>query len=402
MLIRFFTTLRQHGLAVTPRELLTLHEVMEADLAGCDMEAFYHLARMTLVKDETRYDRFDRAFAHFQEGLEAMPDPLGGELPEDWLRLELERYFTPEEKRRIEAMGGLDALMKALEERLNEQSERHEGGNRWIGTGGTSPFGHGGYNPEGIRIGGPGRHRRAVKVWQQRRYRNLDDQSEIGSRNIQIALRKLRRFARTGAGEELDLEGTIRDTARNAGLLELRTRPERHNAVKVLSFFDVGGSMDEHVRLSEALFTACRAEFKHLEHYYFHNFLYEHLWQDNHRRRDNLVALDEILNTYGPDYKVIFVGDASMSPYEIAVPYGAIDFMNPEPGAASFEKLKHRFERLVWLNPVPEEHWEGIDSIGMVRELVDERMFPLTVAGLERAIACLQGQRPQARHHDCP
>ncbi|MEA5444429.1 VWA domain-containing protein [Gammaproteobacteria bacterium AB-CW1] len=395
MLIRFFTTLRQHGLPVTPKDLIALHEVMEANLAACDMDAFYHLSRMTLVKDETRFDRFDQAFAHFQEGLEAMPDPLGGEFPEDWLRLELDRHFSEEEKRQIEAFGGLEALMKALEERLNEQTGRHEGGNRWIGTGGTSPFGHGGYNPEGIRIGGPGRHRRAVKVWEQRRYRNLDDESEIGSRNIQLALRKLRRFARSGAREELDLDATIRDTARNAGLLDIRTRPERHNAVKVLSFFDVGGSMDDHVQLSEALFTACRAEFKHLEHYYFHNFIYEHLWQANELRHDNLTPLDEILNTYGPDYKAIFVGDASMSPYEIAAPFGAIDFMNPEPGAASFEKIKQRFERLIWLNPVPEEDWERTYSIGMVRELLDGRMFPLTVEGLERAITCLQtGKKP--------
>ena len=393
MLIRFFTTLRQHGLKVTPKDLIALHEVMASGLAQCDMDAFHQLARMTLVKDETQFDRFDQAFAHFYEGLEAMPDPLGGELPEDWLRLELDRHFTEEEKRQIEAMGGLEALMKALEERLKEQSGRHEGGNNWIGTGGTSPFGHGGYNPEGVRIGGPGRQRRATKVWEQRRYRNLDDHAEIGSRNIQLALRKLRRFARTGARQELDLEGTIRHTARNAGLLELRTRPERHNAVKVLSFFDVGGSMDDHVRISETLFTACRAEFKHLEHYYFHNFLYEHLWQDNHLRHDNLIPLDQILNTYGPDYKVIIVGDASMSPYEIAAPFGAIDFMNPEPGATSFDKLKRHFERLVWLNPVPETYWDRTYSIGMVRELVDDRMYPLTVEGLERAIACLQGQR---------
>ncbi|MCP1727212.1 uncharacterized protein with von Willebrand factor type A (vWA) domain [Natronospira proteinivora] len=392
MLIRFFTTLRQHGLKVTPKDLIALHEVMEAGLPQCDMDAFYQLARMTLIKDETQFDRFDQAFAHFHEGLEAMPSPLGSELPEDWLRLEMERHFTEQEKREIEAMGGLEALMKALEERLKEQETRHQGGNKWIGTGGTSPFGHGGYNPEGIRIGGPGRHRRATKVWEQRQYRNLDDDSELASRNIKLALRKLRHFARSGAREELNLDETIRSTARNAGLLDIRTRPERHNAVKVLTFFDVGGSMDDHVQLSQTLFSACRSEFKHLEHYYFHNFIYEHLWQDNQLRQQQLIALDDILHTYSPDYKVIIVGDAAMSPYEIAVPFGAIDFMNPEPGQVSFEKIKQHFKRIVWLNPIPETEWEHTYSIGMVRELVNDNMFPLTVKGIEEAITALRGK----------
>lgn len=392
MLIRFFTTLRQHGLKVTPKELLTLHEAMQVGLARFDMNDFYHVARLCLVKDETQFDRFDQAFAHFHEGLEAMPNPLGGELPEDWLRLELNRHFTEEEKAAIEAMGGLDALMRALEERLNQQKERHQGGNRWVGTGGTSPFGHGGYNPEGVRIGGPGGQRRAVKVWEQRQYRNLDDQVELGTRNIKMALRKLRRFARTGAQQELNLDDTIRATARNAGMLDIKTQPERHNAVKILVFFDIGGSMDDHVQVCEALFSACRSEFKHLEHFYFHNFIYSHLWKNNELRQHQTISLEEIIRTYGPDYKVIFVGDASMAPYEIAAAYGSIDFMNPEPGAVWFERVKEHFQRIVWLNPVPEQYWSYTQSIGMVRELVDNRMFPLTVEGLEKGIGCLQGR----------
>jgi len=392
MLIRFFTTLRQHGVKVTTKELLTLHEALESRLAQFDMDAFYQIARLCMVKDETQFDRFDQAFAHFYEGLEAMPDPMGGELPDDWLRLELERHFSEEEKAAIEAMGGIEALMKALEERLQEQEERHQGGNRWIGTGGTSPFGHGGYNPEGVRIGGPGGQRRAVKVWEKRQYRNLDDNVELGTRNIKMALRKLRRFARTGAREELNMDDTIRFTARNAGLLDIRTQPERHNAVKVLVFFDVGGSMDDHVQVCEALFSACRSEFKHLEHYYFHNFVYDHLWRDNSLRYQQTIPLEEVLRTYGPDYKVIFVGDASMAPYEIAAAYGSIDFMNPEPGAAWFDRIKQHFDRMVWLNPVPEQYWPYTQSIGMVRQLIDDRMFPLTVEGLEKAIGCLQGK----------
>ena len=393
MLIRFFTTLRQHGLKVTPKDLLTLHEALAAELVQFDMEAFYQMARMCLVKDETRFDRFDQAFQHFYQGLEAMPNPLGGELPADWLRLELERQFSAEERSRIEAMGGLEALMKALEERLKEQQKRHQGGNRWIGTGGTSPFGHGGYNPEGVRIGGPGGQRSAVKVWQQRQYRNLDDSVELGTRNIKMALRKLRRFARTGAREELDLDDTIRHTARNAGLLDIRTHPERHNAVKVLVFFDVGGSMDAHVKICETLFSACRSEFKHLEHFYFHNFVYDQLWNDARMLRHHTIALENILRTYGPDYKVIFVGDAAMAPYEITAAYGSLDFMNRQPGQFCFEQLKQHFTRSVWLNPIPEQYWNYTNSIGMIQKLIDGRMFPLTVKGLENAISSLQGKR---------
>ncbi|AJQ97686.1 vWA domain-containing protein [Gynuella sunshinyii] len=392
MLIRFFSTLRQHGLKVTPKELLTLHEALRAGLSRFDMDEFYLLARLCLVKDETQYDRFDQAFQHFYQGLEAMPDPLGSEIPADWLRLELERHFSAEERARIEAMGGPEALMKALEERLKEQQERHQGGNRWIGTGGTSPFGHGGYNPGGVRIGGPGGQQRAIKVWQQRQYRNLDDSTEIGTRNIKLALRKLRRFARTGAHEELNLDDTIRCTARNAGLLDIRTQPERHNAVKVLVFFDIGGSMDSHVKVCETLFSACRSEFKHLEHFYFHNFIYDHLWKDAHMLRHQSIALENITRTYSPDYKVIFVGDASMAPYEISAAYGSIDFMNTRPGRVCFEHLKQHFARSVWLNPTPEPYWHYTQTIGTIRQLMEGRMFPLTVQGLDKAIACLLGK----------
>lgn len=389
MLIRFFTTLRQHGVPVTPKELLVLLEALQARLAHVDIDDFYQLARLCMVKDETLFDRFDRAFAHFYQGLEAMPNPLTGDVPEDWLRQELMRDLSEAEKAEIEAMGGLDKLLETLEQRLREQKERHQGGNRWIGTGGTSPFGHGGYNPEGIRKGGPGRHRRAVKVWEQREYRNLDDNVELGTRNIKLALRKLRRFARTGAREELNLDETIRFTARNAGLLDIRTRPERHNAVKVLLFLDVGGSMDDHVQVCETLFSACRSEFKHLEHFYFHNFIYDHVWQDNRLHSQSLVPLNEVLNTFGPDYKVIFVGDASMGPYEIAAAYGSIDFMNEEPGAVFFQRLSDHFKDLAWLNPVAEQYWEHTQSIGMVRQLVNDKMFPLTVEGLSSAIQAL-------------
>lgn len=392
MLIRFFTTLRQHGLKVTPKEWLVLIEALQARLAGFDLDDFYQLSRLTLVKDETQFDRFDRAFAYFAEGLDALPNPFADVVPDDWLRLELERQFSTEERAAIEATGGIEALLEALDERLNEQDERHEEGHRWIGTAGTSPFGQGGYNPEGVRIGNKGGQRRAVKLWQQRQYRNLDDGVALGTRNLQMALRKLRRFARSGAQQELALDDTIRSTARHAGMLDIKMRPERHNTVKVLLFIDIGGSMDAHVQLCETLFSACRSEFKQLQHFYFHNFIYDHLWTDNRLHRQAVTSLDEVLRTYGSDYKVIFVGDAAMAPYEIAAAYGSIDFMNTEPGAVSFDRLAQHFPSLVWLNPFPERFWDHTQSIGMVRELVDKRMFPLSVDGLERAIASLQGR----------
>jgi uncharacterized protein with von Willebrand factor type A (vWA) domain len=354
-------------------------------------EQFYFLARATLVKDERHYDRFDRTFsAHFRGAEAALETLLEAELPADWLRKNLALVLTDEEKARIESLGGWDALIETLRKRLEEQKARHEGGNRWIGTGGTSPYGHSGYNPEGVRIGGEGGNRRAVKVWDRREFANLDDSVELGTRNVKLALRRLRRFARQGAEEILDLDGTIESTARRAGLLDIRMVPERHNAVKVLLFLDVGGSMDEHVRICEELFSAARGEFKHLEHYYFHNFVYESVWKDNRRRHGERTPLPQLLRTYGPDYRLVFVGDATMSPYEILQPGGSIEHWNEEPGTAWMKRLLTSFPRHAWLNPEPQDRWEYTPSIRITRELVEDRMFPLTLAGLDRAMRSLQ------------
>jgi uncharacterized protein with von Willebrand factor type A (vWA) domain len=390
VLTRFFYTLREAGVPVSVTEYLTLLEGMKQRVAEYSIDDFYFLARASLVKDEKHYDRFDKAFAHHFKGIEQVFDALQKQLPEDWLRKLVERQFTDEEKAAIEALGGWEKLMETLKQRLEEQKGRHEGGNKWIGTGGTSPFGHGGFNPEGIRIGGPGGQKRAVKVWEKRDYRNLDDGIELGTRNIKIALRKLRRFAREGAADQFDIDGTIDATARAAGLLDLKFRPERHNAIKVLLFLDVGGSMDAHVRVCEELFSAARSEFKHLQYFYFHNFVYESVWKDGRRRHAERTTLPEIIRTYPPDYRLIFVGDASMSPYEIMQPGGSIEHWNDESGSVWLQRLTQRFQRHVWLNPEPEDRWDYTQSIGITRQLVGLKMFPLTLAGLDRGIQALK------------
>jgi hypothetical protein len=390
VLVKFFFALRAAGLPVALTELLMLLEGLRARVAWLSAQQFYYFARLALVKDERYYDRFDRVFAEHFKGAEELFAAFEWQLPAEWLRAMSERLLSDEEKRQVAAAGGWEKLLETLRQRLSEQQERHEGGSQWIGTAGTSPYGHGGYNPEGVRIGGPGRQHRAVKVWEQREFRNFDDAVELGTRNLKLALRKLRRFAREGAADELDLERTIDATARNAGLLELKLRPERHNAVKILLFLDVGGSMDEHVRLCEEVFSAARSEFKHLEHFYFHNCPYQSLWKDNRRRHAERIATHQVLRSYGPDYRTIFVGDASMSPYEITHAGASIEEWNDEAGALWLQRLSRAFPRLVWLNPEPSERWEQSASIRIVRELVGGRMFPLTIAGLEQAITSLK------------
>lgn len=391
MFTHFFHDLKAAGVPVSLREYLTLLEGLKVGLPDMSVENFYYLARTSLVKDERFIDRFDRVFGKTFEGLESLGE-MGvdeQEIPEDWLRALNEKYLTEEEKAEIEKLGGWDELMKTLEERLKEQTERHSGGNKWIGTGGTSPFGHSGYNPEGIRIGGKSRHKRAVKVWEKREFKNLQDDVEIGTRNIKVALRKLRKFARQGAADEFDLEGTIKSTVRS-GYLDVKMRPERRNTIKVLLFFDIGGSMDPHIRVCEELFSAAKAEFKHLEYFYFHNFLYDFVWKDNSRRWTERMETHDVFNTYGDDYVVFFIGDASMSPYEITMPGGSVEYMNEEPGAAWMQRLTRKYDRVAWLNPVPERQWGYTQSIGLVSELLEGRMYPLTLGGLDRAIAELK------------
>ncbi|MDG2375456.1 MAG: VWA domain-containing protein, partial [Woeseiaceae bacterium] len=347
-------------------------------------------SRSCLVKDESKFNRFDQIFASHFHGIESAFKDLMAELPEEWLRKQTELHLSEEEMAHIEAMGGFDALMEALKERLEEQEDRHEGGNRWIGTAGTSPFGANGFNPEGVRIGQQGsRHRRAAKVWERREYRNLDDTVELGTRNIKIALRKLRRFAREGAADQLDLDDTIDKTARNAGLLDIRMVPERHNAIKVLLCLDIGGSMDDHIRICEELFSASRTEFKYLEYFYFHNFIYESLWKDNRRRHAERIPTAEITHKYGSDYKLIFVGDATMSPYEIVYAGGSVEHWNEEPGAVWINRLLNAYPKAIWLNPEPEKRWEYTPSVKLTRELMDDRMFPLTLSGLDDGIKAL-------------
>lgn len=391
MLIRFFFELRDAGVPVSLPEFLTLHAALEARVASGSALDFYHLARLSLVKDERHFDRFDRVFAAHFKGAERWFEKWLAEVPADWLRAAAERIFDEEQRRKVQAQGDWEALLQKLRERLAEQKERHEGGSKWIGTGGTSPFGSGGYNPEGVRIGDAGqRQRRAVKVWENREYRNFDGDVELGTRNLKIALRRLRKFAREGAADQLDLDATIDSTARNAGWLDLKLVPERRNAVKVLLLLDVGGSMDDHVRVCEELFSAARTEFKHLEHYYFHNFIYESVWKDNRRRHAERTSTLQLLRTFNPDYRVIFVGDATMSPYEIVQPGGSVEHWNAESGATWMQRVTAHFPKLVWLNPEPRERWGYTPSVQLTRELVGERMFPLTLEGLDAAMRSLR------------
>ena len=390
MLVRFFFDLRTEGVPVTLTEFLTLLEALDRRVANYDAEKFYYLARAALVKDERHFDRFDRAFARHFDGVQSVVAALAARIPDEWLRAEAERLLSAEDKAKIEALGGWDKLIETLKRRLAEQTERHAGGSKWIGTAGTSPFGAYGYNPEGVRVGQKeSRERRAVKVWDRREFRNLDDRVELGTRNIKLALRRLRRFAREGAAEELDLPDTIDATARNAGLLDLRLVPERHNAIKVLLFLDIGGSMDDHVRVCEELFSAARGEFKHLEYFYFHNCVYESLWRDNRRRHGERIATASVLNKYGADYRLIFVGDATMSPYEILEAGGSIEHWNEEAGRVWIERLRRAWPRHVWLNPEPQERWEYSPSVRLTRELLEQRMYPLTLKGIDDAMRVL-------------
>jgi uncharacterized protein with von Willebrand factor type A (vWA) domain len=389
VLSQFFFTLREHQVPVTIPEYLTLLEALKGDVIGPNIDEFYLLARSALVKDEANFDKFDRAFAAFYKGVEAATGP-GHDIPLEWLRKQAELNLSTEEKALIDSLGGWDELMKRFRERLDEQKGRHEGGNKWIGTAGKSPFGAYGFNPEGIRIGQEkSRNRSAVKVWDAREFRNLDGDVQLGTRNLKVALRRLRRFAREGALSELDLDGTIDRTARNAGLLDLQLRPERHNAVKVLLLLDIGGSMDEHSRLCSELFSAARAEFKHLESFYFHNCVYDHVWHDNRRRHGQRTATWDLMHRFNADYRLIFVGDATMSPFEILRAGGSLEYMNEEAGADWLKRLTDVYQRSIWLNPTPEDDWGYHYTIGLVRELMGGRMFPLTLDGLERGIRAL-------------
>ena len=389
MLINFFFLLKQAGIPVSIKELLMLLEGLQERVAFCNIDDFYLLARLSLVKDEKYFDRYDRAFAAYFKEVQDLQDILDALIPEDWLKAEFMKSLSEEEKAKIKSLGGLEKLLQAFKERMDEQKKRHAGGSKWIGTGGTSPFGHSGYNPEGIRVGGESKNRSAVKVWEKREFKDLDDSVELGTRNLKIALRKLRKFARTGASEELDLDDTISSTAKNAGLLDIKMIPERHNAVKVLLFFDIGGSMDPFIKVCEELFSACKTEFKHLEYFYFHNFIYESVWKSNIRRWSEKTSLNEVLRTYGKDYKVIFIGDASMAPYEISHSGGSVEHMNDEPGYVWMQRLKAVFDKVIWLNPVADQYWDYTHSIGMVKQLLEDEMYPLTLNGLESGIKSL-------------
>tara|TARA_B100000678_G_scaffold152404_1_gene127258 strand:+ start:4038 stop:5219 length:1182 start_codon:yes stop_codon:yes gene_type:complete len=388
MFLQFFTELRDAKVPVTLKEYLSLMDAMDKGVIDMEVEQFYYLARTALVKDERNIDKFDKVFGQVFKGMESVGDGIDvQELPEEWLRKLSEKFLTPEEKEQIEALGGWEKLMETLKERLEEQKKRHEGGNKWIGTGGTSPFGANGYNPEGVRIGqNRSRHRRAVKVWDKREFKNLDDSLEIGTRNIKVAMRRLRKWARTGAADELDLDNTIRATAKQ-GYLDLVMRPERRNAVNLLLFFDVGGSMDPYVRVCEELFSAARSEFKNLEYYYFHNCIYEGVWKDNRRRHNNRIPTWDVLHKFSSDYKVIVIGDATMSPYEITYPGGSVEHWNEEAGGVWLQRLVQQFPDLVWLNPSPERSWTYTASVKLITELIGPgRMFEMTLQGLEDAM----------------
>ena len=386
MFLQLFTELRSAKVPVSLREYLMLMEAMDRQVIGLSVDDFYHLSRSALVKDEKNLDKFDRVFGHVFKGFEKVDESIAAEIPTEWLTKLAEKLLTDEEKAQVEALGGFDKLMETLKKRLEEQRERHQGGNKWIGTAGTSPFGAYGYNPEGVRIGqAEGRQGRAVKVWDQREYKNLDDTVELGTRNIKVALRRLRKFARQGAPDELDLDGTIQGTAEK-GYLDIQLRPERRNTIKVLLFFDIGGSMDGYIKLCEEIFSAARAEFKNMEFFYFHNCLYEAVWKDNQRRASEKIATWDVLHKYGHDYKVIFVGDATMSPYEVTQPGGAVEHWNEEAGATWMTRLTDIYESCVWLNPTPERYWEHSASTALLKRLMGERMYPLTLAGLEGAM----------------
>tara|TARA_B100001059_G_scaffold50556_1_gene43734 strand:- start:255 stop:1433 length:1179 start_codon:yes stop_codon:yes gene_type:complete len=384
MLLGLFNEMRAAKVPVSVRELLDLINALKHHVVFADMDEFYYLARTVMVKDERHFDKFDRAFGAYFKGLENLDQLIEAMIPDDWLRKEFERMLSDEEKAKIESLGGLDKLIEEFKKRLEEQKERHEGGNKWVGTGGTSPFVSGGYNPEGIRVGDAGKRQgRAAKVWDQREYKNLDDQVELGTRNIKVALRRLRKFARQGAADELDIDGTIDHTAKDAGLLNIQMRPERRNAVKLLLLFDIGGSMDAHIKVCEELFSACRTEFKHLEYYYFHNCVYESVWKNNMRRTSERTSTIDLLHKYGPDYKVIFVGDAAMAPYEITQPGGSVEHWNEEAGHVWIQRFKEKYKKLIWINPYPKDAWEYTTSTQIMRDLIEDKMYPLTLQGLE-------------------
>jgi uncharacterized protein with von Willebrand factor type A (vWA) domain len=386
MFFQFFDELRSARVPVTLKEYLALMDALSKDVIDMKIDQFYYLSRTALVKDERNLDKFDRVFSHVFKGLETLEGTEIAQIPDEWLRALTEKFLTEDEKKMIESLGGWEKLMETLKERLEEQKKRHEGGNKMIGSGGTSPFGNSGYNPEGVRIGqDKGRHGKAVKVWDKREYKNLDDSVELGTRNIKVALRRLRKWARQGAETELDIPGTIRDTA-SKGYLDLKMIPERHNTVKVLIFFDIGGSMDGYIKLCEELFSAAKTEFKHMEFFYFHNCLYESVWKDNRRRHNEKFPTWDVLHKFPHDYKVIFVGDATMSPYEITYPGGSVEHWNEEAGAIWLDRVAQIYEHVIWLNPVPEKHWEYTPSIGLINQIISNRMYPLTLGGLDSAM----------------